>query len=201
MAHINPQGAPGGGFIVAERIERVRARGGAVVTGYVYPFCDNTEGNTAITDDGATVSINPGDAGYVYGNIKGGVGATTANQQIASRVGMCCLALEDFADGETGRVLLWGIAKAYVGDSGNTTVAFGKELNLQVAGNGTTTGAAGLAASYLDAKTLSTTAPVTAFGRKTFAKALGTISSSPSTGSLIDVWFDGIEGLGGAGNA
>lgn len=179
---------PGGGVVPADVEAVVYARGGNLSTGYLYPFA--LQQAAAITADGVTLSTVPGDPGFPYRNVVGGVGSTAAD----FRAGRFCIALQNVNDTEQGRVKIRGLVQAKVADSGNSSINFGKEM-VGISRNSAVVNAP--VASILDAKTATGT---TGTYRKVLAVALEAYSTAPtSEGTTIWVDFDGWNGMGAAG--
>lgn len=183
LAQINP---PGTG-VQGEDIEcDVIARGGDVCEGYCYPFAMLQ--NSTISADGVTVSIAPGDPGYIFGNIVGNTGASAADLRNARFV----IALQSFLDTNRGRVKVKGICRAKVKRVDNTDITIGTELHVRQAVAPFAT------ASHLDADAAnSSNAPkfYAAYALENYLAA-----STPSGGTTMLVDFDGWNGIGSGAN-
>lgn len=181
LSEVNP---PGFGVMVDDVEAIVTARGN-LSAGYCYPFCDGQ--SALITSAGVTISTSPGDVGYIYGNVAGGVGAVTADLF----AGRFCIALKDCLDGRTTNVKVKGFVRAFVANStsSGTAVSIGSELVVLTSGG---------VSSYLDAKL----ANVSTSPRKYVAKSLTAISAAVASAgaTLVLVDFDGWDGIGSGGN-
>lgn len=168
---VNP---PGWGVAPGEHDCIVTARNGALSKGYCYTFAALQ--SAQITNDSVTLSTTPGDVGYPYANATGTAAAD-------ARAGRFCVALEDIADGATGRVRVRGIVSCAVKDTTNNPIPIGKELYA-------------IASGFLEARTINTgTSP-----RKYLGLTLEANSSTPSTATQLLVDFDGWNGVGSGGN-
>lgn len=160
------------------------ARSGNVCEGYCYPLCLLQA--SAISTDGETISVHPGGTGSMWASVS----ALTNQAANEGRDGRWVLALESALDLGKFRGLVKGIGRAVCAELSNTTLPRGRKL--WAAGPNAGPGLAAGAGYHLQGQALTGTGGV---AKACIAQALETISSTPSDGALIYVYFDGFDGV------
>ncbi len=176
------------GFTPRSVVATCIARGGAIGVNTVVALC--LTDYTQISDDSVTVSTEYGGEGSVFANV------TATFSQGVQKAGIFGITLEPIADGGKGRVQFVGVVRSKVQHSNNASWSLGAHLLVASDGATDSTNNPNNIRGNLDARGISGNSAKDS--RKLVAIALQAYSTAPtSTGTVIPVIFDGINGLGG----
>jgi len=147
--------------------------------------------NTVISNDGYTVSSDPGGPGSMFASV------TKISNNTERQSAFVGVMLESVPDLVMGKCRVRGIATAKVYNSANSAIAIGSQLTVGWGTSTNTTGLTAILPGYMEAANSSTTANFGGDSVKILGVTLESISDPTSTGASIKVFFDGITGFGG----
>lgn len=139
--------------------------------------------SAVITNDGLTISTDPGSSASVFASVTKFNSNTLRPQELSGVV------LEGGPDLAKVKVRVRGVVKAYVYNRANDAVAPGAHLTLGFSADSK--------GGYYEGGNTSTTAVATADSAKIHGFTLESVSGTTSTGALTKVMIDGINGFGG----